>query len=170
MTEQQTKDTYNTYHREYYHKNKEKIRLKQREQYLKHREKRLAYDKEYYNKTKEDKKLQKYLSVKRWRLNNPERYLYNTVKNRAKKSNLEFDLDITDIVIPTHCKYLGIELKLTLDPGHKDEHPSVDRIDNTKGYTKDNIQIISFKANRMKTNSSITELLDFAKNIIKIHG
>ena len=41
--------------------------------------------------------------------------------------------------------------------GGLDSSPSVDRIDNKKGYTKSNIQIISRKANQIKNNASFEE-------------
>ena len=36
--------------------------------------------------------------------------------------------------------------------------PTLDRIDSNKGYIKENIQVISFKANRLKNNATIDEL------------
>jgi len=39
-----------------------------------------------------------------------------------------------------------------------DNSPTLDRIDNTKGYTKDNIIIVSFKANTIKNSATIEEL------------
>jgi hypothetical protein len=49
-------------------------------------------------------------------------------------------------------------------------NPSLDRIDPNKGYTKDNIQIISVRANAMKSNAQIKDLITFAKGILKEHG
>jgi hypothetical protein len=42
--------------------------------------------------------------------------------------------------------------------GFRETSPSIDRIDSTKGYTPDNIQIISWKANRVKGYATLQEL------------
>jgi hypothetical protein len=92
--------------------------------------------------------------------------LLNSCKIRALKNNLEFNLIKEDIIIPKICPIL----KVPLICGNKNDYshsPSVDRIDNTKGYTKDNIQIISMKANTMKNNGTIKELKLLAKWINK---
>lgn len=41
----------------------------------------------------------------------------------------------------------------------RDNAPSLDRIDPRGGYTKDNVIIVSFKANRIKSNASVSEIL-----------
>jgi len=47
----------------------------------------------------------------------------------------------------------------------RDESYSVDRIDSSLGYTFDNLQIISAKANRAKNNLTEEELQKFASFI-----
>lgn len=97
--------------------------------------------------------------------NRPENYLFKQAKHRAKDSNLEFSISEEDIKIPDYCPYLGVKLEVR----SKHNAPSLDRIDNTKGYIKDNIQVISYQANLMKNSASIDDLLRFAKGIMRLH-
>lgn len=77
-------------------------------------------------------------------------------KRRAKAKGLEFDIIESDLIIPKTCPILEIEIKT--DRKSKSCSPSLDRIDNTKGYTKDNVAIISNKANVHKSDLSIKEV------------
>jgi hypothetical protein len=87
--------------------------------------------------------------------------LYNNAKQRAKKSNIEFTLTKDDIDIPDICPVFGFPLKR-----EKRETwmcaPSIDRIDNTKGYIKENIIIVSRRANILKKDATIQELRKLA--------
>jgi hypothetical protein len=93
--------------------------------------------------------------------------MLNNSKQRAKSSGLEHTLTIDDIVIPEYCPVLNIKL----DPGDRKRHgnaPSIDRIDNSKGYVKENIMIISNRANLLKNNATIDELImigNFYRNL-----
>ena len=89
-----------------------------------------------------------------------ETYVYNTynrAKQRAKKLGVRFDLKLEDIQIPKFCPVLGIELKPNKEMSG-DSSPSVDRIHPERGYVKGNIQIISQRANQIKSDSTIEEL------------
>lgn len=87
--------------------------------------------------------------------------LLNASRQRSKKKSRENNLTIQDIkdAFPKDglCPIFGTKLVFG-DAGFREDSPSIDRIDSTKGYTKDNIQIISWKANRIKKNASIEEL------------
>lgn len=98
----------------------------------------------------------------------PEWKMHQRAKSRCKESGLEFNIEVSDIFIPDICPIL--EIKLNMNSGKSGAYrnsPSLDRIDNLKGYTKDNIQVVSQLANAMKCHASEDELLKFAQWIIK---
>jgi len=82
------------------------------------------------------------------------------LKRKAKKKQLPFNLNSKDIleIIPNNfiCPILNIQMELY----SKDimMSPSVDRIISQNGYVKNNIQIISNKANSIKNNATLEEL------------
>ena len=47
----------------------------------------------------------------------------------------------------------------------KDNSPSLDRIDSSKGYTPDNVWVISRRANIIKHDATLEELLLISKNL-----
>lgn len=91
--------------------------------------------------------------------------VYNGLKASAKKRGIPFELSLTDLYdldYPLTCPILGIPLRFNVGQV-KDNSYSVDRIDNSKGYSIDNIQVISYKANILKNNATIEELKLFSK-------
>lgn len=113
---------------------------------------------EYYHKNIEqqgynERRAQK---EKQNRRDNPALYLYRSSKIRAKKFNLDFDLEKEDIIIPDVCPVLRIPLFVGEKQG--DNSPTLDRVDNSKGYTKDNVAVISWKANNLKSNATLDEI------------
>lgn len=91
--------------------------------------------------------------------------LLKQAKYRAKKNNLDFEIELEDIVIPKICPILNIPLFSS--KGHSGPNsPSLDRIDPSKGYVKGNVQVISHKANTIKSDATLQELLDFATWVI----
>ena len=81
--------------------------------------------------------------VRKYAMKNPEKGLLKTAKHRAIKRGIEFNIDLSDIVIPDVCPILGIPLVIadgTGKAGGRMNSPSLDRIDNTKGYVKGNIR------------------------------
>lgn len=83
--------------------------------------------------------------------------IIDNARRRAKKKGLEFNLKVSEIELPTHCPVFGFELDYTHSKSHFNS-PSLDRTDNSVGYTKENSRIISQKANQIKNNSSVEEL------------
>lgn len=88
------------------------------------------------------------------------REVYNRLKNSAKKRNISFELTLSDIYnldLPISCPILNIPLKYNRGTP-KDDSYSIDRIDSTKGYSMDNIVVISYRANFLKNNGTAEEL------------
>jgi len=86
--------------------------------------------------------------------------LLNQLKASAKKRGIPFDLttaDIDDIGIPITCPVLGIPLKFNKGKPQRDS-VSFDRIDSSRGYTKDDIVIVSQRVNSLKSNASLDEM------------
>lgn len=82
-------------------------------------------------------------------------------KFRAKKYNAErtgytWGVEFGDIEWPTHCPILGLELNYFAE-FRQENSVSFDRIDSNIGYEKGNIQILSWRANRIKNDGSAEE-------------
>ena len=107
------------------------------------------------NSTEEGKKRTK-LHNKSRVIDNRHSLLY-AAKKRAKKEGLTFDLTAEDIIIPEVCPVLGIELHKGTRK-NRDNSPSVDRFLPVLGYTKNNIRVISWRANDLKKNATVEEL------------
>ena len=82
--------------------------------------------------------------------------MFNSALMRARKFNILFTINKSDIIIPEFCPVLGIKLEFGIGKKH-DNSPSLDRIDNNKGYTKDNIMVISCRANQIKNCGTAEE-------------
>lgn len=85
---------------------------------------------------------------------------WKRIRARAKERGLEFDLTWKDLVPPDECPVLGITLTIGGGRSYKSQEtsPSVDRIDNTKGYVKSNVRVISKRANSIKSDANIEEI------------
>jgi hypothetical protein len=93
----------------------------------------------------------------------PEWKMHQRAKQRCKFTGHEFNIEIEDVIIPDMCPILNIPLNMNSGkPGAYKNSPSLDRIDNTKGYVKGNIQVISQLANSMKGAATVEELHKFA--------
>ena len=94
--------------------------------------------------------------------------LFWAATRRAKDKGIEFTICKEDIVVPTHCPYLGIPLARHRTRGEsRRDIATLDRIDPQKGYTKDNIEVMSWLANTMKNNAPPELLIKFAKEVLR---
>lgn len=92
----------------------------------------------------------------------------NGIRKRAKARGLDFDLVAEELIVPKKCPVLGITL--AFGKSHAPNLPSLDRFDNSKGYTKDNVRVISYRANKLKNDATVEEfeaVLNYMKHDLK---
>ncbi len=89
--------------------------------------------------------------------------LYYAARQRANLKGHEFTITLDDIVIPECCPVFGFKLEATIGQGRLplsmlERSPSLDRIDNSKGYVPGNVCVISLRANNVKKDATLNEL------------
>ena len=120
---------------------------------------------EYYRRSKA-KDPKRFLAAARrrghkWNLLHPEIKLLVAARKRAGYSGCPFNIEVSDVVIPEYCPIFNIPLRhASGKPRHNS--PSLDKIIPEKGYTKGNVWVISWKANRLKNDASPEELMRLA--------
>jgi len=172
---------------------KECLRVKARERYANNREVLIKRSTEWKRKRRLEGKLpskvlteeerlektqqavdRKNARVRQWRKNRMmdihsdayRKTMFDASKNRAKRKGIEHTISLEDIFIPTHCPLLGIALKKVAVHA-TGESPSLDRIDNSKGYIPGNVWVISNKANTMKGSATLEDLELLIDNLRK---
>lgn len=99
-----------------------------------------------------------------WKEEDPVKYIYQSARSNAERKNIPFKITIEDLreVYPSNnlCPVLGIPMKMNLGQKHmSDNSPSIDKFDPSMGYVKGNVFIISFLANRIKSNLADSSIL-----------
>lgn len=101
----------------------------------------------------------------------PKIKMWRRAKSRVVKSGVPFDIEVSDIVIPEFCPILNIPLVVYKGrSGGENNSPALDRIDNTLGYVKGNIQVISHLANCMKSSADPEQLVKFAQWVLDTYS
>lgn len=93
-------------------------------------------------------------------------------KNSAAKRNQEFSLSVEDVVAfwreqDGFCAYTGRQM--SLEPGLLNT-VSIERIDNSIGYTKENTILVCQAVNRMKSDFNFDEFFDLCSDIVHFLG
>lgn len=106
---------------------------------------------------------------------NPLMRLVNSARASTKTRNArgrghDFDLTVHDLLehweeSDRRCYWLGIDLDVTQRHPEKIFNVSIDRIDPTLGYTKDNVVLCSMAGNYLRTRATLEETIEFLKAI-----
>lgn len=95
-----------------------------------------------------------------------------TSKSRAIKKQMQFDLDLNfleELFLKQEgkCYYSGVQLNLDNNACRHDSL-STDRLDPSKGYTKDNVVFCTFNINSLKGTMNEQEFKDYLKLAIPL--
>lgn len=85
-----------------------------------------------------------------------QRQKFRTKKANAKTIGWEWTVEFGDLTWPTHCPILGIELDYFAE-ACQENSPSFDQRVAGLGYVKGNVDIMSWRANRIKNNGTAAE-------------
>lgn len=128
---------YNEHNRKYYHENKEKIA-----------ESKKRYRKENITEIKQKEK-------RRYKTNCID-YILRNIKKKCIDKNIPYTITKEDIIIPEKCPILGIDI-IVGSESLWENSPSIDRLVPELGYTKENVRIISRRANTIKNCGTAAE-------------
>lgn len=105
--------------------------------------------------------------------------LYCSIKNRAKHRGIFFDLSkefLWQLLVDQNfkCALSGLDIHLSTklnssgtNPDYKEITASLDRIDSSKSYTKDNVQWIHKDINKMKNAFNQDYFIEICSRIVK---
>lgn len=130
------------------------------------------YAREYYAANSEKISKQQKECMRKRRVDHPRAEMLYAAKRRAIRDNNAFTISLDDLVIPIHCPILGLELKKGTGRGKiLASSPSLDKIIPELGYVPGNVQVISNKANSMKRDATLEEIVllgEWAKRQIAV--
>jgi len=84
-------------------------------------------------------------------------YLWKRAQERARKKGVEFTILPEDVHIPDLCPVLGVALERGQGK-FCPTSPTLDRVNNAHGYVKGNILVVSWRANRLKSDATLDEM------------
>lgn len=88
------------------------------------------------------------------------RFMHKRAKRQALSRGIEFKISLRHIPVTEYCPILGVWLEYEkLGVANAPHKPSLDRIDNTRGYIPGNVQVVSARANILKRDAALDELL-----------
>lgn len=94
------------------------------------------------------------------RLDDPASAILWRSRGNAKVRGISNTLKLKDIPdIPEFCPvFPWIRLEYRVGSKRSDNSPSLDRIDNTRGYEAGNVRIVSHRANNLKSDATLQEI------------
>jgi len=97
-------------------------------------------------------------------------YALKDAKKRAEKKGVPFEItrQYIESILTNECPVFGTPFTFVGNGGIKPESPALDRIIPSKGYIEGNIQIISVKANNIKSAYNSKDIFKVAEWLHKL--
>lgn len=121
-----------------------------------------ARQRKYYTEDRENRCAKRRAIGRQFTASRPLYWILRNARSRAKARGLAFDISDGDFVIPDRCECCNEKIAK-----HTRHCPSLDRIDNTMGYTLDNTWIICRPCNSRKNDATPAQLMQIARAVIK---
>lgn len=96
-----------------------------------------------------------------------QKHKFQRKKYTAGRNGVEWNIHFGELYFPETCPILGIPLDYFAE-STVEGSPSFDRIDCSVGYVTGNVQVISWRANRIKNNGSAEEHRKIADYLDKL--
>ena len=146
------------YEEEKYFQNKERLKEKYKKYYYTRKKKTIENVRNWQKNNKD-----KVSDINgKWKEKNLDKIRYFTYKSQAKEDKKEWNLTFEEFkkFWQKPCYYCGTEIKTV----------GIDRVNNTKGYIKENCVSCCKYCNRAKSDMNKDEFLNHCKKIIKHQG
>lgn len=125
------------------------------------------YGKKYYQKNKE--RISKH--SREYRKKHPVKHWCRTTIRQHKHKGFKVLFNFKDLIPiakqTKYCSICDIKLKWGYDKGRTNASPTLDRINNGKILTLNNIQIICYKCNATKRDRTMKEFIEYCNKVSK---
>lgn len=116
--------------------------------------------------------IEKTTNDKQFALRRKLRCALNGAIRRSKKFNRYIDINIDYLLYlwekqKGKCAVTGYDMTFDFYKGRVNSNVSLDRIDSSKGYTKDNVQLVCMVINQMKNDLNMNEFVNICRDIVK---
>lgn len=134
------------------------LRRKCKHNYLVNRKKRVKYLREYHEENKHTVAKRKRAQ---WADPRNRRSIWLcALRRKSLNKGIKFNLTLEDIVIPEYCPVLGVLLNFDCTSPNC---ATMDKIVPSKGYVKGNVIVVSKRANQIKSDATVAEIMKVAE-------
>ena len=97
-----------------------------------------------------------------------QRIWYGAKRRSVNNENVISYEEVYDLWVEQNgiCQLTGVDMTTIAGKGRIPTNVSIDRIDNDKGYEKDNVHLVCLWANTAKNDLSISDFVKFCKKTI----